>query len=174
VPVYYKLAFYDTLEIEKQSENQRYFGLLKQYIKKLKVSAIKTKNFLVFLLRDYVFLYHLLCLVFAILGLSLHYFYFTFHLTYIVITSPTLQNILKSIWGPKEKILLTFAFFIIVEYIFVVIGFYSFRNDYPNNNCTSMTRCFITSLDQTFKAGGGVGGYMKQAYNWTDDEGELG
>lgn len=114
-------------------------------------------------------LYHLLCLIFAILGIARHYFYFAFHLSYVVITTATLINVLRSIWEPKKKILLTFFFFLIVEYCFSVMGFYVFRKWFPMNNCDTLTRCFITNIDQTFKSGGGIGGYMDHAYNWDNN-----
>ena len=47
-------------------------------------------------------MYYIAYGLFAILGTFFHPFFFIFHLSEILFRYPTLQNIIKSIWRPKE------------------------------------------------------------------------
>lgn len=39
------------------------------------------------------------------------------------------------------------------------------------NNCENLFRCFLVTLDQTFKANGGIGGFLNHAYSQSEDDG---
>ena len=38
----------------------------------------------------------------AVLGTVVHPFFFTFHLTEILLRYPTLKNVIKSVWEPRD------------------------------------------------------------------------
>lgn len=75
-------------------------------------------------------LYYIAFGTFAILGVVIHPFFFTFHLTEILIRYPTLKNVINSVWYPRDAIALSFLLFIILVYVFSIAGHVFFRNDF--------------------------------------------
>ena len=130
----------------------------------MKDFAKKCFKFLRLLTSDFPLMYHVTCVIFAFLGVTEHFFYFSFHLSYFIISSQTLFNVLRSIWEPKYKIFMTLILFLLTEYLFVIISFQMYRDYFPGNNCENLLRCYLVTLDQTFKASGGVGGFLDPAY----------
>lgn len=47
----------------------------------------------------------------------------------------------------------------LLNYYFAVVGWSFFHNDY-DHYCTNVFECMITSIDQAFKADGGLGGFL--------------
>lgn len=86
----------------------------------------------------------------AVMGTFLHPFFFTFHLTEILIRYPTLKNVIKSVYIPRKSFYLTFVLFLIFVYSFTVLSYNFFADDYEGN-CNSMLICFLVNFDQTFK-----------------------
>ncbi len=106
-------------------------------------------------------LYDLLYMVFAFCGLFLSHIYYSFHVLDIIVRSPLLVNILKSLWRPRRELLLTLVLFLVIEYMFTTFAYWYFGKDYPLNECISLISCFLTNVDQTFKNDGGIGAYME-------------
>lgn len=84
--------------------------------------SIKT---IVLFLKTIEVLYYLAYGLLAFMGVWFHPFFFAFHLTEILIRYPTLKNVIRAVWEPKEALALTLLFFILLEYIFTLIA-YSF------------------------------------------------
>lgn len=76
-------------------------------------------------------LYYLAGMMFALLGLFRHMFFFSFHLTYLIIASPTLLNVLRAIWETKKRLILTFVLYLFLIYIFALFAYSFFRTHFP-------------------------------------------
>lgn len=50
--------------------------------------------------------------------------------------------------------------FIIFVYVYGLIGYTFFSDDYQEDRCSSALFCFLFTFDWTFKANAGVGGYL--------------
>ncbi len=95
-------------------------------------------------------IYYLAYGTLAIFGITFHHFFFTFHLTEILIRYPTLKNVIRSVWEPRQQLALTFILFVILEYIWSILGFSYFSDQYQGN-CESVLMCFLFTFDYTFK-----------------------
>lgn len=95
-------------------------------------------------------LYYIAYGTLAILGLVLHPFCFTFHLTEIMMRYPTLKNVLRSIYEPRQQLFITFVLLCVLEYM-ASITIYMLFSDNFGGNCESMLYCFLIAFDQTFK-----------------------
>ena len=98
------------------------------------------------------------------LGIGLDPFYYTYLVTYLIYKSETLLSVLQAVWIPRYQILLTIVLMFLVTYVFTVYSYYYYASQYPDNTCYSLWACFISSYDQTFKTGSGIGGYLSTAY----------
>ena len=127
------------------------------------VKKLKSKYFLKSIGRIFLdarLYYNLACLALALLGIIIHPLFFTFHLLSVIFMYQKLIDVLQAFWGPITEIILTLVFFLIIVYIFAVIGYVCFAEMYPDYTCYSLFSCFIITLDQTFKNNGGFGAYM--------------
>lgn len=61
------------------------------------------------------------------MGVAIHPFFFTFHLTEILIRYPTLKNVINSVWYPRDALVLAFLLFVILVYFFSIVGFIFFN-----------------------------------------------
>jgi hypothetical protein len=118
----------------------------------MKVFMFFVKFFMVLiaLMQEIEVIYYLAYGTLAILGITWHHFFFTFHLTEILIRYPTLKNVIRSVYEPRQQLILTLILFIILEYIFSIVAYSFFSSDY-NGNCESMLYCFFFTFDYTFK-----------------------
>lgn len=71
-----------------------------------------------------------------------------------------------SFWDPRKALGLALVLFIILEYIFSLIAFAAFSEDYQGN-CETTYDCFLYTFDYTFKANGGIGGQLDEIYERT-------
>ena len=108
---------------------------------------------------------HIANLTFSFLGWFLHPLFFTFHLLTDAFRSERLLNVLKAIVEPAVGILLTLMLYIVLEYIFAVIGYLAFTDDYVDYNCRSVLHCFMFNIDMTFKENGGIGAALIPSYS---------
>ena len=69
-------------------------------------------------------------LVLCISGLSVHPFFFSLLMLFLMKDEETLLNVMKSVTKNAKSILLTFLFAIILVYIFAFVGFIFFRDDF--------------------------------------------
>ncbi|CAD8068825.1 unnamed protein product [Paramecium sonneborni] len=114
---------------------------------------------LFYILKEIEVVYYLAYGALAVIGTVLHPFFFSFHLTEILIRYPTLKNVIRSVWEPKQQLALTLVLFVILVYVYGLIAYTFFFEDYKGK-CQSTLFCFLFTFDWTFKANGGVGGYL--------------
>ncbi|ETV92580.1 hypothetical protein H310_13238 [Aphanomyces invadans] len=128
-------------------------------------------------LGDSYLIYVGLLVGFSILGTIMSPLFFSFHLLDVVNRSQDLKSVLQAIFHPGKALLLILALYVLIVYIFAVVGFYYFRSDYTPETktdptaplrCTTLFLCFLTSLDEGFKNNGGLGGYLAPRERGTD------
>ena len=111
---------------------------------------LKKVQILIKLLTDSEVLYALFYIGFAILALSSHYFYFSFHLIEFIKTQPVLRQVLRSVYNPRVQLIFIFAFFMVLEYFYTLIIFYVFHDIMPDDSCDSVFSCLATVYSETF------------------------
>ena len=104
-------------------------GLIRRSVMQVKLFL---KVFFIFL-QDIEVIYYIAYGLLAVLGTFLHPFFFTFHLTEIIIRYPTLKNVLKSVSIPRKQFYLTFILFLIFVYSFTILSYTFFHEDYLGN-----------------------------------------
>ncbi|XP_050733369.1 inositol 1,4,5-trisphosphate receptor type 1-like isoform X4 [Eriocheir sinensis] len=75
-------------------------------------------------------LYHIIYLVFCVLGLSVHPFCYSVLLFDVVYREETLLNVIRSVTRNGWSIVLTAALALILVYLFSIIGYMFFKNDF--------------------------------------------
>ncbi|KDO32193.1 hypothetical protein SPRG_03410 [Saprolegnia parasitica CBS 223.65] len=138
----------------------------------LRTKQDRVRNIVVsvrFLLRDPRLVYYGLLVMIPVLGTYVHVQFFAFHVLDIINRSQELKNVLKAVVLPGKSLLLIFALYLLLVYIFATIGFFYFRPDYtpeamanPNapQRCSTLFLCFLSSFDLAFKSNGGLGGFL--------------
>lgn len=109
-------------------------------------------------------IYNLSSLVLALCGCIIHPLFFVFHILGVVFRFPKLRNVLEAIWGPIGAILITLFLYIIMWYMFAVIAYSLFPDQFPNFTCDSLIHCFLFVIDATFKNNGGYGTALARVY----------
>lgn len=92
----------------------------------------------------------------AILSL-INKFFISFLLFDVFWRFPTLATVLLSIWRPKKQIILTLFLFMIIQYMYALIMFTYYSNEYVVDGiryCGTFKQCFIFVFDITFKVDG--------------------
>ena len=114
----------------------------------------------VYLLHDYNCLFILAIIVASILALVDNHWWLSFHLFLLIKKSRPLQYVMQAVWKPKNTILLTGILFLLIVYVFSLIGFLYLNPDMPEEECTTLLRCFRFIFDNGFKNDGGIGGAL--------------
>ncbi|KPI87904.1 hypothetical protein ABL78_3014 [Leptomonas seymouri] len=122
-------------------------------------------------------------LFFAILSYIVSHYFAAFNLMLAVYSIPTLRTFISAITMNGKQLLLTSFMGIIMLYLFSIVGFLVFANQYnpdggeagsastgQHMNCESLLQCFAYILDQGLRAGGGVGDVMLP---WTWDNSRM-
>ncbi|KAG1695628.1 hypothetical protein DVH05_019367 [Phytophthora capsici] len=131
---------------------------------------------LYFLVRSPRVLYSLWQIIVSVLGSYVNKLYFAFLLLDVVDRYKELNNVLRSISRPAKALGVTTLLYLIVVYVFAVVGFFFFREDYTPEDelspaqiegrapytCQRLFQCFLVSLDQGLKSDGGLGSYLRQ------------
>ncbi|KAG3090198.1 hypothetical protein PC121_g4152 [Phytophthora cactorum] len=131
---------------------------------------------LYFLVRSPRVIYSLLQIFISVLGAYVNKLYFAFLLLDVVDRYKELNNVLRSISRPAKALGVTTLLYLIVVYVFAVVGFFFFREDYTPKDeiskaqiagrapytCQRLFQCFLVSLDQGLKSDGGLGSYLRQ------------
>ena len=129
-------------------------GFLDQPFRPIKTPLVFIKKVIFSFIRglqDFDILQNCCIILFAILGLAVHPFFFFFMLTYFV-RIDLLKNVLKAVWEPRVPLVLTILVFFLAEYYFSLIGYLAFYTNYNNGQtCQSLWECYLTTIDQTFK-----------------------
>jgi hypothetical protein len=87
---------------------------------------------------------------FTILALTIHNFFFSYHLIEFIKSQSVLRNVLKSIYNPRKQLIFVFAFFIVLIYFYVLVIFYFFYEQMPEYSCDSILSCLATIYRETF------------------------
>ena len=66
----------------------------------------------------------------AILGTTVHPFFYAFHLTVVLIRYPLLNNVIKSITEPKEALILTLVLLLILSYVYTLVAYLLLQDIY--------------------------------------------
>lgn len=66
------------------------------------VILVKLLTVLVFILKEIEVVYYLAYGALAVIGTVVHPFFFAFHLTEILIRYPTLKNVVRSVYEPRQ------------------------------------------------------------------------
>eukprot|EP00656_Telonema_subtile_P051845 TRINITY_DN7074_c0_g4_i2.p1 TRINITY_DN7074_c0_g4~~TRINITY_DN7074_c0_g4_i2.p1 ORF type:complete len:2215 (+),score=650.22 TRINITY_DN7074_c0_g4_i2:770-7414(+) len=109
---------------------------------------------------DLKWLYHLGMFIIAILGVSVSNFFFAIFVFDVVAHSYTMQSILKTLSNRIHSISLTVILIMGVVYLYSVIGFIWFRDDFyfeDRYTCETLLQCFSTTLNYGVRSPGGVG-----------------
>eukprot|EP00800_Vazella_pourtalesii_P015780 TRINITY_DN4342_c0_g1_i5.p1 TRINITY_DN4342_c0_g1~~TRINITY_DN4342_c0_g1_i5.p1 ORF type:complete len:1829 (-),score=335.50 TRINITY_DN4342_c0_g1_i5:43-5529(-) len=138
---------------------------------------------------DKEFYYHCIYLVICILGFIIHPFFCCLLLFDIVHRETTLQNVIRSVTKNWFSIMLTFILALILIYIFSILGYLFFQDDFwvlydpvgcslngdngtdlqecddidkSEKTCESLFLCVLTTLWQGMREGGGIGDVLKK------------
>nr|XP_023019788.1 inositol 1,4,5-trisphosphate receptor-like [Leptinotarsa decemlineata] len=82
------------------------------------------------ILTDAELVYHLAYLVFCLLGLVMHPFFYSVLLFDVVYREETLLNVIRSVTRNGRSIILTAVLALILVYMFSIIGYMFFKNDF--------------------------------------------
>ena len=103
-------------------------------------------------------------LVLVSFGSVLHTpFYSALHLLAIIPQSTHLRNVVSAVSLNGQTLLMTFAFGVLVVYLFALLGYTAFHSDFvgdggvENPNCLTLLQCFTFTLMNGMRSGGGVG-----------------
>ena len=102
------------------------------------------------------------CFIFAMLGMTIHFYYFVFCIIVAIIYVDSLMEVILAIWVPKYRIAWTLLLTLGVLYIYAALSFTQFRKDYSQNianSCDSVYNCLITISDQWYK-NNALGGFL--------------
>ena len=122
----------------------------------------RSGNFILNLLFDTKFLYHLFLLIMIIVTLAWdqRYKILSILLLDIIERSNTLMCIVKSFWEPKKQIIVTLLLFYLVAYYFIILVYLFIPNEVPKNDCMKFSDCFFTLSDQAIKNSNGIINYL--------------
>eukprot|EP00760_Papus_ankaliazontas_P029805 PhM_4_TR4472/c0_g4_i1/m.50959/K04959/ITPR2; inositol 1,4,5-triphosphate receptor type 2 len=131
-----------------------------------RVDAVTTRENLKSVLGRARCVYLVVGILFALLGVLYSPFFFAYHLFTILNRSPHLRHIVIAILVNGWQLLMTALLGIATVYIFSIVGFVFFRDDFGSksdgssgvdtNNCDTLAECFVFSLGKGVR-GGGIG-----------------
>eukprot|EP00043_Microstomoeca_roanoka_P019214 m.213666 g.213666 ORF g.213666 m.213666 type:complete len:2617 (+) comp16958_c0_seq4:400-8250(+) len=104
--------------------------------------------------------YHILVVVFSILGIFYHGYFYCFHLLHVVVGNDILLRVIQSVTKNGISLLWVAALMVIIIYIYSLISFAFLRKNFDESEgayCQTAFQCFITSLRLGLMAGGGLG-----------------
>lgn len=82
------------------------------------------------ILTDFEFVYHIVYIIISLLGTFFHPFFFSLLLLDVVYREETLVNVIRSVTKNGRSILLTAVLAVILIYLFSIIGFIFFQDDF--------------------------------------------
>lgn len=80
----------------------------------------------------------------------------------VMIRNETARQILAAVITPARQLGIAAFLSLIFTLLFSMLGFFFFNEDYPFGECETLRSCFITTLNQGIRSGGGIGEYMRQ------------
>ncbi|KAM9444579.1 inositol 1,4,5-trisphosphate-gated calcium channel ITPR1 isoform 1-T1 [Clarias gariepinus] len=85
------------------------------------------------MILDVEFLYHLLYLIICIMGVFVHVFFYSLLLFDLIYREETLLNVIKSVTRNGRSIVLTAVLALILVYLFSIVGYIIFKDDFILN-----------------------------------------
>lgn len=117
--------------------------------------------------KDRMFIYYSLALVFSFLGNFVSYTFFAFHLLGIVPRVETLKNVIRSVTHKAGQLLMTGLLGLIMLYIWSMFSFANMRRfwrlDGREPLCETLSDCFGATLTYGLRSGGGIGDFINPA-----------
>lgn len=94
--------------------------------------------------------------------------YYSLLLLDMLYMSVYLKNVLQAVTQPAEALLMTTVFGVIIMYIYAMVGFFKFRDDF-DGNCDSVLDCTVTTIYHGLRSGGGIGDFIKDIHSKDSD-----
>jgi len=160
--VYVKDKEWESKKRQKELINLRLGNaILTESAKKVQQATTGVLLKIYFIFSDGFVLYHLLYLFFSALGVAYPPF-FAFHTLDLALRHPTVRNVLKSVTVNGGSIILTGILVVIIVYIYSMIAFFAFRDDYTASgvSCDTLFQCWVTTIDFGIQ-GGGIGSVLQ-------------
>ena len=109
-------------------------------------------------------IYYILYIIFILLGLLNHPFFYAFSLFELVNRVEVMLSVLKAIYVPGLYLLVNLLMLIMLEYFFSLFSISIFTSHFPNiKDSKNFLQTYMRMLDQTFKQDGGIGTYLDQS-----------
>ena len=110
------------------------------------------------------FIYYILYILFMLLGIFNHPFYYCFSLFELINRVEVMLSVVKAIYVPGIKLLVNLLMLIMLEYLFSLFSLSFFTSHFPNiKDSKNFLQTYMRMLDQTFKQDGGIGTYLDQS-----------
>ncbi|EGR28323.1 MIR domain protein [Ichthyophthirius multifiliis] len=129
------------------------------FIKLIKYTLIILLSLIRVIINPEIF-YYALYGILAFAATFIHPFFFSFHLTEIIIRYSSLQKILKSVYESYKQLILTFFLILLFIYYSTLFAFIVF-NDSFDERCKDLHLCFFQCFDAAYKDLGGLGSYLE-------------
>ena len=97
------------------------------------------------------------CLVPISLAAVFHPWLYPFLLLEICSVETTLANIIKALTKRHRQLLLTFAFALLLMYLYAVLGFFFLKDQFESEPCTTLFQCFTDVVYYGMRLGEGIG-----------------
>uniref|UniRef100_A0A5K4FB58 Inositol 1,4,5-trisphosphate receptor n=1 Tax=Schistosoma mansoni TaxID=6183 RepID=A0A5K4FB58_SCHMA len=128
----------------------------------------------------YKLIHNFILIIFTGFGIFIHPFFYSLVLLDVVTREETLLNVVRSVTKNGRSIFLTGILALIIIYLYSIIGYAYFQNDFTieidvtNDNetvgsterrCDSLRMCILTTLREGLLNGGGIGDVLKRPSN---------
>jgi len=84
-------------------------------------------------------------------------FLYGFHLLDVVLRSALIQETLHALRAYTASLGATALLWVLLMYLFALVGHASFPQDFPEDECSSLPQCVAFTLNFGMRAGGGLG-----------------
>ena len=112
-------------------------------------------------ITDFMFLYYVLYNLFAFFAwvnfFDLGPVFSAFHILSILIRNETAKNIVMAVIYPFRQLFVASTVGIYLLYIFSMFNFYFYYGDVEEGECQDLLTCFVYTIDQGTRNGGGIG-----------------
>eukprot|EP00854_Cymbomonas_tetramitiformis_P022814 gene22814-27564_t len=80
----------------------------------------------------------------------------------IVVKDTTTQNVVKAVYYPRKQLAMTMVLGLFVIYIFAIVNFYNFRDQFEelDQTCQTLWSCLQLHMGHGLRNGGGIGDLM--------------
>lgn len=114
------------------------------------------------LLLNFDILYNLVYMALIIMGIVIHPFLFVATMADLLRTED-LKNVVKAAYNPRTELGLSFILFLVIEYYFTIFAYIFYNEEYPEEFCEKLWKCYIKTFDYTFKETGAIGSFLNDS-----------